>query len=152
MAKSKKAVYVTKSPAETKKLGFLLAKTVLKGGRRHRALVLALAGGLGVGKTNFIQGFARGLGIKGTVNSPTFVILKKYSVEHPSVIKTFYHIDCYRLDSELDLVRLGLEEILANPTNVVAIEWPDIAQDILQKNVLGVNFEVIGEKGRRIIF
>jgi tRNA threonylcarbamoyladenosine biosynthesis protein TsaE len=152
MEKSKKAIYIANSPAETKKLGFLLAEAVLGGGRWHRALVLTLAGGLGAGKTNFIQGFAKGLGIKGTVNSPTFVILKKYPIEGSVVIKTFYHIDCYRLGSESDLAQLGIVKILADPANIVAIEWPDIVQDVLPEEILKVNFEVVDTGSRRIFF
>ncbi|MFA6376791.1 MAG: tRNA (adenosine(37)-N6)-threonylcarbamoyltransferase complex ATPase subunit type 1 TsaE [Candidatus Paceibacterota bacterium] len=152
MAKSKKIIYIAKSPAETKKLGFLLAKSVLEGEKRRRALVLALAGELGAGKTNFIQGFAGGLGIKGTVNSPTFVILKKYPLEGSSVIKTFYHIDCYRLGSKSDLEQLGVEKILTDSASIIAIEWPQIARDILPKGILKINFEVMGTGSRRIIF
>jgi len=137
---------------ETKKLGFLLAKAVLESGKRRRALVFTLAGELGAGKTNFIQGFAAGLGIEGTVNSPTFVILKKYPLENLKNIKTFYHIDCYRLGSESDLAQLGVEKILADPANVVAIEWPEIAKNVLPRDALSINFEVFGNDSRRIVF
>jgi tRNA threonylcarbamoyladenosine biosynthesis protein TsaE len=152
MAKNKKLSYITKSPDQTKELGAILAKTVLEGGPRRRAFVLALRGDLGAGKTQLVQGFAKGLGIKGTVNSPTFVIFKKYPIgEIGRGFKTFYHIDCYRLGAAEDLEVLGIADIFADPGNIVAIEWPDIAKANLRKNFLKIDLEVAGDDDRRVV-
>jgi tRNA threonylcarbamoyladenosine biosynthesis protein TsaE len=149
---NKKISYITESPKQTKKIGELLAQAILAGRPAKRARVLALRGDLGAGKTNFTQGFAAGLGIKGTVNSPTFVILKKYPLKNCGTFKTFYHIDCYRLGSSADLAHLGVESILNDPADIVAIEWPDIARDILPENVLKIYFEPIEGNKRRVVF
>jgi tRNA threonylcarbamoyladenosine biosynthesis protein TsaE len=152
MAKSKKMVYIAKSAAQTKKLGVLLAKTILANGPGKRALVLALAGDLGAGKTQFVQGFAKGLGIKETVGSPTFVILKRYllAVGKFKTFKTFYHIDCYRLKSGKDLGPLGISGILANPENIVAVEWPDVINNLPAQDIIFLSFEIFGLNNRKI--
>jgi tRNA threonylcarbamoyladenosine biosynthesis protein TsaE len=116
------------------------------------ALVVALRGDLGAGKTQFVQGLAKGLVIKETINSPTFVILKKYPFLKPIAgFKTFYHIDCYRLNSAKDLAALGIKEIFKNPENIVAIEWPEIINDFLPKSNLGITFKVVGKNKRQIL-
>jgi len=74
--KKKKLIYATNSPAKTSRLGGMLAKTILESGKGDRARVLLLRGDLGAGKTQFTQGFAKGLGVRETVNSPTFIIMK----------------------------------------------------------------------------
>jgi len=147
--KNKKTTYISDGAGQTKKLGLLLAKTILDAGAGKKAFVLALRGDLGAGKTQFVQGFAKGLGIEETINSPTFVILKRYPFAGGG-FKTFYHIDCYRLESGKDLEQLESAKIFADPANIVAIEWPDVAGNVLPKGCLGLDFEVIGEKQRRI--
>ena len=149
--KNEKIIYVTKSSAQTKKLGFLLAKTILENGSGRQARVLALRGALGAGKTNFTQGFAQGLGVEETINSPTFVILRKYPLaKNCGNFKMFYHIDCYRLDSDKDLRQLGIEDISKDPANIVAVEWPDIAKALFPKKILTIEFETLSANERRI--
>ena len=72
--------YLTNSFTQTKKLGEKLAKEILNFPLKKKAVALALIGDLGGGKTTFLQGFARGLGVKGKILSPTFVIMKKFQV------------------------------------------------------------------------
>jgi tRNA threonylcarbamoyladenosine biosynthesis protein TsaE len=150
--KNQKIIFTTKIPSQTKKLGGLLAKTILESGAGESARVLALAGNLGAGKTNFIQGFAKGLGIKETINSPTFVILRKYPLANAcSGFEVFYHIDCYRLGSDKELLQLGVEGILKDPASIVAVEWPEIADNLFPRKVLMIEFETLGANERRIV-
>ena len=150
---NKKIIYSTKTPPQTKKIGGLLAKTVLEAGSATGATVLLLRGELGAGKTQFVQGFAKGLGISDTVNSPTFTIMKKYPVTRPGDFKYLYHIDCYRLDSGRDLAELGIDGILADPTAIVAMEWPSVAENqILFKSALEVVIDIVGASERKITF
>ena len=128
-----------------------MAKTILETGEGECARVLALVGNLGAGKTNFVQGFAKGLGVKETINSPTFVILRKYPLAKScGSFKTFYHIDCYRLGSVAELSQLRIENILKDPANIIAIEWPEIVKQILPKGFLAIDFKSLGGNGRRI--
>lgn len=86
--------------------------------------IIYLIGELGAGKTSFVQGFAAGLGIKTKIQSPTFILMREYDLGNESNRK-MYHLDLYRLEQIDDLNHLGLDETLANPQNIVLIEWPE---------------------------
>lgn len=131
-----KQTYLSKSPKETKSIAEKLARKLKSGA------VLALIGDLGGGKTTFAQGFAKGLGIKEKILSPTFVIMKKFN--------NFYHIDCYRLKNERDLLDLGFKDILKDKKNVVLIEWPERIKKILPKRTIKVSFKFLNDKEREI--
>jgi len=140
----------TKSSEETQKIGEALAMEILLSPTSQKtAVVLALSGNLGGGKTTFLQGFAKGLGIKEKILSPTFVIQKRFQINKNN-FKNFYHIDCYRLNNEEDVAELGLKEILKNPENIVAIEWPEKIESILPKTAIKIDFKFIDETTREI--
>ena len=138
--------YITDNVQKTKKLGEKLAEELLK---TKKSLVIGLAGELGGGKTTFIQGFARGLGIKEKILSPTFVIMKRFKV---SKSLEFYHIDCYRVEKTKELLDLGFKEIVSDPHNIVVVEWADKIKKIMPKNTIWINFKFVSEKKRKIIF
>jgi tRNA threonylcarbamoyladenosine biosynthesis protein TsaE len=135
--------FITKSDQETKNLALNLTKN-LKGGE-----MLALYGELGSGKTTFVQGLAKGLGIKRRVISPTFLIVRTYSIEHKEA-KFFFHIDLYRIEKGEDIKSLGILELLNNPENIVAIEWADRMDNLLPKRRIDIYFEV-GDNNKRQI-
>jgi len=111
--------------------------------------VLALVGELGSGKTTFVQGLAKGLGVTKQIVSPTFIIMREY------VGKSFNfdHVDLYRLEGDLknELDSLGLTDIWMDPKNVVVIEWAEKARDYLPEGTKWVRFENLGEDGRKIV-
>ncbi len=144
--------YLTESPAKTKELGKTLAKNILKKKKGKKAAVFGLEGDLGGGKTTFLQGFALGLSIKDKILSPTFVIMKKYEIPKSKEYKNFYHFDCYRAKDEKEISVLGVEKIISNPGNIVAIEWAEKIKDILPKNSFWIKFKFVGQKTRKIIF
>lgn len=135
---------ITNSPKKTQELGEKIS-TDLKPGS-----ILALSGELGSGKTTFIQGLARGLGIKKRIVSPTFVFIRQYSVNHQTLVKKLYHVDLYRIDKAPDVRGLGLEEIFADPEAIVVIEWADRIKEILPKKRIDINFEYLTGDQRRI--
>ncbi|MFA5766539.1 MAG: tRNA (adenosine(37)-N6)-threonylcarbamoyltransferase complex ATPase subunit type 1 TsaE [Candidatus Paceibacterota bacterium] len=145
-----KLEYLTRSPFQTRKLGEALAKEVLKAGEGDKSRVLGLIGDLGGGKTTFLQGFAKGLGIKERVLSPTFVILKKFKIKKKAPFDFFYHIDCYRIGGAKDLAELGFREIAADPANIVAAEWADKTKNLLPKGSIFLKFEFIDKDTRKI--
>ena len=104
--------YLTKSAKETGNLAAKMAKKVTAPHRRTEALIIALEGELGVGKTTFVRGFAKAVGVKQKITSPTFVILKVYSLELIAY-SHLYHIDAYRLKDHTELIPLGIEEIFS---------------------------------------
>ena len=114
--------YVSESPEETKKIGKNFAKLLIAFPPLSHARVINLAGTLGAGKTTITKGFARGVGIKKLVTSPTFVLMHRFLIKK-SGYKNFFHLDAYRLSSFSDLATLGFEKILKDPRNIVFIEW-----------------------------
>jgi len=145
--------FLSKSPAETKKIGRDLAKKIEKDGPLKKARLLALEGDLGGGKTTFLQGFAKGLGIEEKILSPTFVIIKRFKIPCLPArrgFRNFYHLDCYRLKSAKEVLDLGFSEILFCPENVVAVEWSEKIKKILPEKAIGLEFKFIDDKKRKI--
>ncbi|GAA0455289.1 tRNA (adenosine(37)-N6)-threonylcarbamoyltransferase complex ATPase subunit type 1 TsaE [Alkalibacillus silvisoli] len=104
--------------------------------------VLTLDGDLGAGKTTFTKGLAKGLGVKRTVNSPTYTIVKEYKGQLP-----FYHMDVYRLeDSDEDI---GFDDYF-NAEGVTVIEWSSFIRDFIPVERLEIVIEKIDEQTREI--
>ena len=118
-----------------------------------KALVIALEGELGAGKTTFTQAFAEALGVQEHLKSPTFVLMKHYRIKpttNNQQLTTLYHLDCYRLRDYKDLEPLGIENILNNPENIILIEWAERVADILPKNHWVVHIDHVAEQERNI--
>jgi tRNA threonylcarbamoyladenosine biosynthesis protein TsaE len=122
---------ITRSEKETFEFAKKYAQT-LKGGE-----VIGLIGDLGAGKTVFVKGVAAGLGIKKTITSPTFVLMKVYPVRKHKTIKNLVHIDAYRLKGEV--WDLGLNEYLNNETAII-IEWPSKIRNYLK--IVNTNYKI----------
>ncbi|MDP3955515.1 MAG: tRNA (adenosine(37)-N6)-threonylcarbamoyltransferase complex ATPase subunit type 1 TsaE [bacterium] len=119
--------------------------------RKLSPRILCLYGDLGSGKTTFIQGFAKGLGITKRILSPTFIMMRQYQItNHKSQITNLFHIDLYRIDDEKGTESLGLEEIWSDPNNIVAIEWPEKIEKILPKKRIDIRFEYLDESSRQL--
>ncbi len=116
-----------------------------------RATVVGLYGNLGAGKTTFVQAVARALGVKEKVASPTFLIMKSYKL-FAFRFEFLVHLDAYRLNSGEDLRKLGFEKLLADPHNLVFIEWANRVADILPKGHIKFHFDFIDDATRHISF
>jgi len=137
------------SSVQTRKLGEIFAQAfqkMIKEGLFSQALTVGLTGELGSGKTVFVQGLAKGLGIKEKITSPTFVIMKGFSLKDLN----FYHFDCYRLEKPEDLLGLGFSEILRSPQNLIAIEWAEKIQNLLPPTSFWIKFEYLTPSQRKI--
>jgi len=132
---------ITKNSQETQKL----AQGI--GLKLKPKKILALYGDLGAGKTTFLQGLAKGLGVKRRVVSPTFVFLKEYPILNDS---TFYHLDLYRIENSQDALGLGLKEIFNDPKAIVVIEWADKIKDLLPKERTDIYFDYLSDQERKI--
>ncbi len=143
---------VTKSAQETQELGEKIANQLtIKHQMDGQGQTLSLSGELGSGKTTFIQGLAKGLGIKERILSPTFIMMREYTVHRAkSKEQSLYHIDLYRVGNEKDVEGLGLEEIWSDPQNIVAIEWAEKIKKILPKKRIDIHFEYLKEDKREI--
>jgi tRNA threonylcarbamoyladenosine biosynthesis protein TsaE len=146
MVKDKTTKFLTENYSETQELGKSLAEEI-KGGQK--AVVLGLKGDLGAGKTTFLQGFAKGLGVKEKVTSPTFVIMNRFDVKKGK-FKNFYHLDCYRIEKFKEMENLGFEEIINNSKNIVCIEWPEKIKRILPEDIILIKFKIGLDNKREI--
>ena len=133
---------ITQSPGETQKLGQKIGSDLKSGKFKKR--ILCLYGDLGSGKTTFIQGLAKGLGVKKRITSPTFVFVKKY---YPN----FYHVDLYRIEKLEETKGLGLEEIFSTPQTIVAVEWAEKIKEMLPEGRIDIQFKYLNNKKRRVI-
>lgn len=124
---------VTASPEQTRAVGEAMAGVLGSGD------VVSLTGDLGAGKTTFVQGAARGLGVAESVLSPTFTLVREYRGVSP-----VYHLDVYRLDRLQDVLDLGFEELL-DSGGVVFIEWGDAIEALLPDDYLQVEMTLSDE-------
>lgn len=129
---------ISNSPNETEKIGEKLAQN-LKGTE-----VIALFGGLGMGKTAFTRGLCRGLGVDDVVSSPTFALVNEYSGKF-----NIYHFDMYRVTTWDDLYSTGFFDYIE--TGVLVIEWSENIEEALPDNALKITISR-GENDNQRIF
>lgn len=128
--------YNSFSPEETYNIARELGEKVIPG------TVICLNGDLGVGKTLFSQGFAKGLGIEDSVNSPTFTIVQVYDEGRIPL----YHFDVYRIDDSEEMEEVGFLDMIYGE-GVCLIEWANLISDILPERYMTVTIEKNLEKG-----
>ena len=129
-------IYETNSPEETLALGEEFGRKAEKG------LIIALTGDLGVGKTLFSKGFAKGLGITEPVSSPTFTIVKVYEGGR----LPFYHFDVYRISDPDEMDEIGFDEFIFGD-GASLIEWADLIDEIIPEEAVRIKIEKDPEKG-----
>ncbi len=130
--------YITKNERETESLGEQFAKSLKPG------TVVALRGEMGAGKTVFVRGIAKGLGIDARVTSPTYTIVNEYNTTPP-----MFHFDLYRLGSADELFEIGFDDYLARG-GICLIEWFENAEDEYSPDIV-VNIIYGEEEGTRSI-
>ncbi len=130
---------ITARPEETEAVGERLAESLSPGA------VVALTGELGAGKTCFVQGLARGLGVTTRATSPTFVLINEYRGRLP-----VHHVDLYRLASLTEAMDLGLLELL-DGDGVSVVEWADRITPLLPARAIHVSIDGLGDEPRTIV-
>ena len=138
------------SAADTKKLAAGLARRVLRRGPGRKAIVIALRGELGGGKTTFVQGFLRGLGLKRVSPSPTFILWRRFNLRRRD-FRCVFHVDAYRIKKAGELFALGLGDILSKPEHIVLLEWPERLGRRLPQNAIRIEFLHGAKDNQRII-
>lgn len=150
--------FITNDFEETRQLGRNIAKN-LNGGD-----IIALYGDIGSGKTTFMQGVAKELGITHKIISPTFVITRIYKIPShskknihnkekrlPKAPDKLYHIDLYRLADRKSIQTIGISEILEDQKAIVAVEWAEKANSFfLKKCTISITFEQLENEKRKI--
>lgn len=137
---------ITESAQETATLGEEIGRKL---GGAHPGGAICLYGELGSGKTTFVQGFAKGLGITSRLLSPTFIIVRRYQIPDSSVF--LYHLDLYRVE-EGKLDQLGLSDIFSDPDSFVVIEWAEKLGSSLPNNRIDVHFSVLSDGNHELRF
>ena len=132
--------YISHSPNDTENIAVSLAET-LNGGE-----VVAFRGGLGMGKTCFTRGLAKGLGYKGDVTSPTFALINEYLGGRLNL----YHFDMYRISTWEELYSSGFFEYIEEK-GVVAAEWSENIENALPENRVYVEIKVLDQDKREIL-
>lgn len=133
------AEYISNSEFDTEEIGARFASG-LRGGT-----VVAMYGDLGAGKTAFVRGMARGMGLDCRVSSPTFTIVNEYLGERELI-----HFDMYRLSDADELFDIGWEDYLSRGA-VCAVEWSENVQDAFFGDEITVRIEKLGDSRRKII-
>ena len=131
-------IYYTNSDKETEAIGEAFGRSVKDG------TVVAMYGDLGAGKTAFVRGMARGMGIAERVSSPTFTIVNEYLGE-----RTLIHFDMYRLGSADELFDIGWEDYLARGA-VCAVEWSENVEEAFYGDEVRLTIEKISDTSRKI--
>ena len=131
-------VYYTNSDKETEAIGEAFGRSVKDG------TVVAMYGDLGAGKTAFVRGMARGMGISERVSSPTFTIVNEYLGE-----RTLIHFDMYRLGSADELFDIGWEDYLARGA-VCAVEWSENVEEAFYGDEVRLTIEKTSDTSRKI--
>lgn len=128
--------YNSNCPEDTWDIAVKLGENAISGD------VICIYGDLGAGKTLFSQGFARGLGVKEYVNSPTFTIVQEYDDGRIPM----YHFDVYRIEDSEEMEEIGFTDMLYGE-GVCLIEWADMIEDILPEHYMKVTIQKDLEKG-----
>jgi tRNA threonylcarbamoyladenosine biosynthesis protein TsaE len=131
---------ILRSPEETVAFGSAYASRLSPGD------VLALSGDLGAGKTHFVKGLAAGLGVSTPVTSPTFTLLHEY----PGAGLPLYHFDFYRLETEEEVLAIGLDDYLSGD-GIVVIEWAEKFAALLPPTTRWLELRLISESERELI-
>ena len=134
-----KREFISNSVAETENFAEMLA-TDFVGGE-----VLLLIGDLGAGKTHFVKGLAKGLGIDEVITSPTFALHNSYEGR-----LTLNHFDFYRVDDSEEVAILGLNEFFYDKHAVAAIEWSENIKDLLPRNCISITISKVDDNTRKI--
>lgn len=142
---------ISKNTEETKQAAFDFAANLKP--RDTDATIVGLYGELGAGKTTFMKYLAEYFGVKETVQSPTFVIMKSFNLSTHPFFNKLIHIDAYRLEDPSEMLKLGWQEMISDPKNLICIEWPEKIENILPPHIM-VRFEHVkdGESQRKISF
>lgn len=133
---------ISTNPKSTARVAKILAGEIKQ---TPSLVVLGLVGELGAGKTTFIKGLVKGLGARGKITSPTFLIMRKFRGGKRNI----YHIDAYRVRRS-DIIKLGFKETLKSP-NIVIVEWADKVKSILPPETIWINMEHRNNKNERQI-
>lgn len=153
--------HVTESAEETEKIGetlgiaylkekILRSEIPLRGRSIGLPRVIFLLGELGSGKTTFVRGIARGLGIDTRLLSPTYIIVRRYNIPRLSQKSFLYHLDLYRISGVQDAESIGIQEMLNDSQSITIIEWPERMSGLLLQPRIECRFNTVSDNKHEI--
>lgn len=132
------------SPADTESIASRVVHSL------GNSRVIGLIGELGAGKTVFVKGVAKALGVRALIQSPTFVIMRVYPLTD-NAFRTLVHVDCYRLAGSADLTAVGLSDYLDDSSTLTVIEWADKIPELMPSEAVKIHMTAAGPSERRIL-
>jgi tRNA threonylcarbamoyladenosine biosynthesis protein TsaE len=108
--------------------------------KENQATIVGLYGELGAGKTTFMKYLAEYFEVADTIQSPTFVIMKKYNLKNTNNFDQLIHIDAYRIENSKEMLVLGWQEMLTNSKSLICVEWPERIAEIMGEHIV-IRFE-----------
>jgi tRNA threonylcarbamoyladenosine biosynthesis protein TsaE len=145
--KGRFTVYHSSSPEETIRLGENFGREYI-----HPGAIITIRGELGAGKTHFVKGIARALGIdERELTSPTYALVNEYECELNGKPFTLFHLDCYRFEKPEELIELGVEDYLYPHHAATIVEWPERIEQFIPEGTIEVEILTISETEREII-
>ncbi len=129
------------SPEDTVAAGEALAQVLSPGD------IVLLSGTLGAGKTTFVKGVAKGLGVRERVTSPTFTMVREHHCSNALGIETLQHCDVYRVESLDEVLDLALGELVEDSA-VALVEWGELAASVFGRDVMTIDFRVEDDDAR----
>jgi tRNA threonylcarbamoyladenosine biosynthesis protein TsaE len=134
--------FISKSEQDTIDFAEKIASIVTPGS------VIALYGNLGAGKTVFSRAFARAIGVKEAVSSPTYTIVQEYKLD--GKFAYLYHLDLYRINNSRDALAFAVDEFLNDSNSYALLEWPERIDDILPPHTIKIMIEHLEDGTRKI--
>lgn len=135
---TERITFETASAEETQRLGAAIGRLLRGDAFVPRDAIITLAGDLGAGKTTFVQGLGKGLGVAATITSPTFVLINRYKTADGRLLQ---HADCYRLaNAPLEMWDAGLSDLFLSD-DVVVVEWADRIPNLLPPEYLDISID-----------
>ena len=139
----------TKSVAQTHAAARMFWRCLKRALPFDHASVIALRGDLGAGKTTFMQGFARAMGVNRFMTSPTFLLMRSLDIPGRTAAKTLVHVDSWRIETD-DLEHLGIREAMQDPQTIVCIEWAERVKALLPRDTIWLDFKHLSRTTRLI--
>ena len=147
----KSRTVLSKKIKDTRELAGEIAGDLNLSKKNTHATVIGLTGELGTGKTTFIKAFAKKLGIRKKITSPTFLISRRFILPKSSGYKNMLHVDAYRITDPKELDKVGVASAIKGRSNIILIEWAENVKNALPKDTVWIKFKYGDLKNQRKI-
>lgn len=142
----KSEIFISKNLTDTKKFAEVILDKVQSGNRE--ATVIAFHGNLGAGKTTLVQSIGKILGVRESMQSPTFLLMKRYQTQSEK-FSSLVHVDAYRIENESEMDALRFRDVLKEKNTLVCVEWPEKISSFIPLDAWKIDLSFIDETTRQ---